>query len=112
MQASRVCSENSVKALLACKSPRRADEALRQIAVESRRSLRLVAREEVSIEVEGDGDRAVAHVAAQSVGVDACGDAHARVEVAARVERDAGQAAALPGVVGAVLEATSVEWAA
>src|SRR3954447_12731852 len=81
-----------------------------EVAAEQRSALGSVARKQVAVEVEGHGDRAVAHVAAEGVSVDAGGDAHARVEVATGVERDAGQAVGLPCLVCSVLEAAGVEW--
>src|SRR6185295_14999557 len=57
-----------------------ADEVSPQIRVQERRGLGLVAREEVAVEVERDGDGAMSHVPAERVGVDAGGDRHRGVE--------------------------------
>src|SRR5215216_316858 len=68
-----------------------------QVAVEHAGRLGLVAGHEVAVAVERDRDRAVAHVAAERLGVDAGGDRVGGIAVAALVEADRGKPRLPPG---------------
>jgi hypothetical protein len=68
-----------------------------EVVVEHVGGLGFVAGQEVAVAVERDGDRAVAHVAAERFGVDAGGDRVGGVAVAAFVQADRDEPRGLPG---------------